>query len=665
MNGKKWLSWLISFIFLLAIFIPYNKSFAEKNDSNKMNSITLKEAPYSTGDGWTIDSTYSSNPPYAMTKGKNEYLAVGPYGAIMKSKDGRDWRALSRFGNYHLTAIAWDGSKYVLFGANTQFDMDTYRTPSESFISTDGLTWKRIDFSPGESIQQVVGGDHGFVAQGTEHAYFSKDGENWTVIHTFKNKYGWVWVDFENGTYFVISDDDKIMLTSKDGNTWKKNTWDPSKNIHDFIWVKDHYLGVGNGIYTSSDGVSWKKQQQSPSGVTLRIVVSNGSSFMAVGYSSVSDGIYKNVSYTSNNGTVWKRHDLPKLDTTVYTLYPVQGGFAGIGSNTAGNYTDGTYSFFTKDGVEWSYRLVGTVYNVELGGIATNGKRSVAVGLDGTAIYTDDGVKWTSSNPFAMEGRKWRKNLYDVAWGAGRFVAVGHYGAYVSTDAVNWKKVNIPSMRKDGQLRNILWTGKFFVATDQTTGTFTSKDGLTWTHIKGLDDYWLTSMIWDGKQVVGTFQVHNNGNSYTKIMKSTNGTKWTTVQSIKLSDAWMTYTGGRYVAVSRYNLSNAWVSKDGTKWLQVKTNIGEANIELLTTFDGYFYAFNDSFKEINGEYVPYNAYYVSKDGVKWKEVAIPIENSNFDTNGTKRMLDGIKAYGKYIFVGENSVIKYASRLVKP
>ncbi|MNW06409.1 hypothetical protein D3C71_2028070 [compost metagenome] len=55
-------------------------------------------------------------------------------------------------------------------------------------------------------------------------------------------------------------------------------------------------------------------------------------------------------------------------------------------------------------------------------------------------------------------------------------------------------------------------------------------------------------------------------------------------------------------------------------------------------------------------------YYLSKDGVQWKKVAIPPIYQGIDGAGTQRMFDGIKVYGKYIFVGGNDEIMYVDRL---
>ncbi|MBW4839088.1 MAG: hypothetical protein KZY74_06805, partial [Paenibacillaceae bacterium] len=268
MKRKSTFVWVVCLSLVLSLGIYPGTSAKALGAYKTIDSITLQESPISMGEGWTLDTTFSSNAPYSMTQGKDkEYVAVGPYGTVMNSANGVNWAALSKFGNYHLTTIAWDGTKYVLFGNNTEYSMNFYSRPSEGFISSDGLTWKRIDFDPGETIYQMEWGESGFVAVGQKHIFFSKDGENWETSRALFNDYGADILQVVNGTYFISSRyDQPFVLVSKDGQNWSAKTYNASAVIQDMIWTGKQYLGVGNGIYTSADGVTWTKQAKSPSG---------------------------------------------------------------------------------------------------------------------------------------------------------------------------------------------------------------------------------------------------------------------------------------------------------------------------------------------------------------------------------------------------------------
>lgn len=644
-------------ITLVSPFLRVNiEVSAESYES--MDTITLKESPYSLGEGWTLDSSYSSNAPYSLAIGNKEYVAVGPYGTVMKSKDGRNWKALSKFGNYQLTTIAWDGSKYLMFGANAEYEREAQYVASEAFVSTDGLQWKKIAFKPGEAIHYLAWGKGKFVAVGRKNVFTSADGENWTRTLSLGDHYGSHPISYVNGTFFIFGSQENKMYTSKDGLKWTTGPRDTKAGINDLVWVKDHYLGVGKGVYTSKDGLKWSKQSKLPSNVELQSIFTNGKTFIAVGY-----GSGRQISYTSNDGVTWKQHDLSNLQVMVYTMYPVAGGFAGFGSYDEENHPDGTYSIFTSDGAKWSYQLAGTSRSGDFTGLATNGKRTVAVGHQGSVIYTDNGTQWKSANPFSYRDGIGRVSLFDVAWGANKFVAVGNHGVYVSSDGVSWKQAKVTFKDKYGDLSQILWTGKFFVASDQVYGVYTSKDGLAWTKVSSVSqsDYWLNSMVWDGKRVLAAFQIYNNGKQYIKIMQSTNGTTWTTLANLSVMEAHLAWNGERYLVVDPYDATKMWVSKDGKTWSKAAVNLDKQDrFEFITSYQGYFFAFNDSIREVNGDYEIYHAYYVSKDGVKWKEVPVPDRYPDFEINGNEMMLDGIKAHGKYIFVGAYGQIMYTN-----
>ncbi|MDO7906072.1 hypothetical protein Q5741_06520 [Paenibacillus sp. JX-17] len=324
----------------------------------------------------------------------------------------------------------------MMFGANTEYALEAAYVPSEAFVSTDAMHWKKIDFKPGEAIQDLAWGTSGFVAVGRENVFTSTDGKNWRKTLKLGNNYGSHPVRYVKDTYFIYGYEEKKVYTSKNGSQWTTSTLDTKANIHDLVWLKDHYLGVGNGIYTSKNGLHWSKQNKSPSGVSLQSVFTNGKTYIAVGQVQV-NGSSRQVSYTSSDSVNWKQHDLSSLHVTVYTMYPVNGGFAGLGSYNQESHPDGTYSIYTGDGVKWSYKLAGTSFSGDFTALATNGRRTVAVGHEGSIIYTDNGTQWKSATPFSYKERLGRASLFDVAYGANKFVAVGNGGVYVSSDGVS------------------------------------------------------------------------------------------------------------------------------------------------------------------------------------------------------------------------------------
>ena len=128
-------------------------------------------------------------------------------------------------------------------------------------------------------------------------------------------------------------------------------------------------------------------------------------------------------------------------------------------------------------------------------GVATDGTRLVAVGFDGTngaLIWTStDGDAWS---PATGEGFA-RVSIASVAYGDGRWVAVGRDltdieqdlgAAWLSTDGSTWRRITSPAF--DGaQLVSITAAGTGFVAVGtllegvDAAAAWTTADGETWT----------------------------------------------------------------------------------------------------------------------------------------------------------------------------------------
>ena len=78
--------------------------------------------------------------------------------------------------------------------------------------------------------------------------------------------------------------------------------------------------------------------------------------------------------------------------------------------------------------------------------VAWGGGRFVAVGDGGTIVHSTDGATWTAASATAPE-----EILTGVAWGGGRFVAVALSGTVVhSADGVSWESASEAGYRRRG-----------------------------------------------------------------------------------------------------------------------------------------------------------------------------------------------------------------------
>ena len=145
-------------------------------------------------------------------------------------------------------------------------------------------------------------------------------------------------------------------------------------------------------------------------------------------------------------------------------------------------------------------------------------------------------------------------SLYDVAYGDGKFVAVGDK-ITTSTDGITWNDFEINA----NILESIIYKNGKFVAVGNSGYTTTSTDGITWTTpIRIGHDVWRSIAYGNGKFVA----VGDAGYTTT----STDGITWTTPIRIGNNLPWLSiaYGNGKFVAVGNGGYTTT--STDGITW---------------------------------------------------------------------------------------------------
>ncbi|MCF0072773.1 T9SS type A sorting domain-containing protein [Dyadobacter sp. CY261] len=133
--------------------------------------------------------------------------------------------------------------------------------------------------------------------------------------------------------------------------------------------------------------------------------------------------------------------------------------------------------------------------------------------------------------------------LYDVAYGSGKYVAVGQSGMIrTSPDGINWTEQTSP-VGKTRNLRHIVFANGFFVVVGDSGTTMTSTDGLNWyQHNSGTDRNLYSIAYGAGTFVaVGTLGCR---------LTSTNGIDWTNrsdAQQYSIND--VVYGNGLFATV--------------------------------------------------------------------------------------------------------------------
>ena len=247
-----------------------------------------------------------------------------------------------------------------------------------------------------------------------------------------------------------------------------------------------------------------------------------------------------------------------------------------------------------------------------LGGIAWNGTRLVAVGLslsgfggfDELIVHSTDGATWTAASGTSGSTFGRLSGYEEVAWGGGRFVAVGaSFMASASglrsmaglirhsTDGHTWTAATVAAASGGGGgvgtldnrvLYGVVWNGTRFVAVgsvielDRTaTGGYrqvsgvvlSSPDGATWTTasiVEGSSDF--RGVTWGGR---GRFVAVGSRNGRGVIFHSADGATWTAASGVDDTSVLngVTWGGGRFVAVGSQNGRGViFHSADGATW---------------------------------------------------------------------------------------------------
>jgi hypothetical protein len=97
----------------------------------------------------------------------------------------------------------------------------------------------------------------------------------------------------------------------------------------------------------------------------------------------------------------------------------------------------------------------------------------VAVGQEGTAVTSPDGVNWTVQDSTVLN------NLLSVTYGSAGFLAVGANSTMVtSPDGVNWTQQSAGS---SGTFESATFGNGYYLVTGTSALVLTSPDGATWT----------------------------------------------------------------------------------------------------------------------------------------------------------------------------------------
>ncbi len=256
-------------------------------------------------------------------------------------------------------------------------------------------------------------GANNFVAlsmDGSQRGIISNDGVSWTLLSVPSG--GWLKLDYVNGLFSGTgyADPDSLM-TSLDGISWTTRT-DPG--IADWSGT-----AFGNGVY---------------------VTVGSGGS---------EQFLY------STDAATWVAAPYPGFADDWYDVAFGNGVFVAVGGGI-----ESPAVATSPDGINWTQRSPSAIDLIT--GIEFNGSTFVAVGLQGEAMYSFDGIAWNSV-PTPGDFPDW----LSLGDGNGLLIAVGWDSsgtAMTSLDGITWTALSVPDPGGGSPWTDVTYGNGTFVA---------------------------------------------------------------------------------------------------------------------------------------------------------------------------------------------------------
>ncbi len=169
---------------------------------------------------------------------------------VATSTDGVVWQ-YQWFREGVLTALAWDGSRFVAAGS-------AYRG---GFVATspDGVAWELSDTAAVDYLRRVASDGSTLVAVSAEGgALRNGDGWSWEAVELPTADRAWD-VGFVAGRFVVVGERGSLA-TSADGATWEAIWSGTDRDLLGVDVVGDRVVavGVGGTLLSSCDGLTWE-----------------------------------------------------------------------------------------------------------------------------------------------------------------------------------------------------------------------------------------------------------------------------------------------------------------------------------------------------------------------------------------------------------------------
>jgi hypothetical protein len=460
------------------------------------------------------------------------------------------WRNPLPAGTDLNSAVRVDGKWWIVGNTGTFVTMDA----AGRFAPVDFATTQRLTSIAHGNGRFVVTAPFVDAASREEigSIWTSTDGFNWTALLTTSlEAIGLNYATYAGGQWLALSTNG-VVLISSDGLSWSRQNTPVSTQLTGAAHGNGLYVVVGFGgrILTSTDGLRWTERA---SGVTsdLRAVTFSGGTFVAVGAAGVI--------LTSADGQTWVRRSAG-FAGALYAATFAQGSFIVAGDN-------GTV-LVSPDGSTWSSVNLGGRISRLLAAAAGDGE-ALLVGRDGEVYSSATPTAWQRRSSGSADSRN------AVIQAAGKFVAVGAANdtrvtgspavvpISVSADGVTWTRAN-PNAAF-GTLNDVAYGNGRFIAVGDNSRIFTSADALTWTQLTTTFNSTFSCVAIGPGLIV----VASTGQA---IYTSADGSAWTQrINGTNVAFRGAAYGNGRYVVVG--DGGGIYTSADGIAWTRATSGV--------------------------------------------------------------------------------------------
>jgi len=565
---------------------------------------------------YSADGLIWTLPIYSDTRsiayGNGAFVIVGDTGRIYSSEDGISWQ---QHGGNKIQVLE-TGAIIYAEGRFVSTRPGNYIRSSFDGLQLD-LDQSVLVLGSNDSFQDILYNGNLYIAVTRDGAiYSSDDALVWTERLPEEDATGFYAVASGGGRFVAVGYQGTVF-TSADGLNWSDaaSAVIDTKTLTSVTHGSQGFVATGysGALFTSPDGLVWTAATSGTSSSLNRVVYGHGK-YVAVG----DNGTH----LSSSDALNWTNTDTGSRD--FYDVTVTSTGFVAVG-----NRSTVSSSF---DGISWDdVRIMSASHWLN---------KIVAAGdalfvYDSSASFTlGDFVPGSMAEPppaLQVQDRHSAFGAYDMAFGNGRFVAVG--GGWtsgssggskpqvmVSVEGKQWRmNYDIPYMASSILFKN----GRFIaVANNSNTTIFLySLDGLTWT----------TGNVYDDMGSILELEYRNGIyfglGSNNLIVTSMDGYDWV-VRNPRGDSNYpdgISYISGRYV-VSSADHASLISDDDGISWTRYTTvqdngDTTTSNINLRAVYlsGNFFYGYSGAGR------------HSSSDGITW---SLPSKLTLTDEEGT-------------------------------